>query len=180
MPNSSAQLRRDVGQLLIMGFNGTEATAHLRVILRAIAPGGVILFARNVANAAQTHELLSGCQSAAPEPLFRCVDLEGGTVDRLRQIVAPAPSAYDVASTGEKKVFRAHGRVIGEEVRALGFNVDFAPVLDLRTALSMPVMTSRTVAPDPQRVVTYAREFLHGLRDAGVLGCGKHFPGLGS
>jgi beta-N-acetylhexosaminidase len=70
--------------------------------------------------------------------------------------------------------------VIGENCRALGFNVDFAPVLDLAYEASRAVMTSRAVSDDPKRVVAYAREFLRGLRDAGVLGCGKHFPGLGA
>jgi beta-N-acetylhexosaminidase len=69
--------------------------------------------------------------------------------------------------------------VIGENCRALGFNVDFAPVLDLAFDASRAVMKSRVVSDDPKRVVAYAREFLRGLGDAGVLGCGKHFPGLG-
>jgi beta-N-acetylhexosaminidase len=69
--------------------------------------------------------------------------------------------------------------VIGENCRALGFNVDFAPVLDLAFEASRSVMSSRAVSDDPKQVVAYAREFLRGLGDAGVLGCGKHFPGLG-
>jgi beta-N-acetylhexosaminidase len=69
--------------------------------------------------------------------------------------------------------------VIGENCRALGFNVDFAPVLDLAYEASRKVMSSRAVSDDPKQVVAYAREFLRGLGDAGVLGCGKHFPGLG-
>jgi beta-N-acetylhexosaminidase len=69
--------------------------------------------------------------------------------------------------------------LIGENCRALGFNVDFAPVLDLAYEASRSVMSSRTVSDDPKQVVAYAREFLRGLGDAGVLGCGKHFPGLG-
>ncbi len=111
--------------------------------------------------------------------MFLCVDMEGGTVDRLKNAIAPAPSAEAVASTQDKKIFRAHGRLIGEEVRALGFNTDFAPVLDLSFAASRSVLTSRTVSDDPKQAVIYAREFLKGLREARVLGCGKHFPGLG-
>jgi beta-N-acetylhexosaminidase len=84
-----------------------------------------------------------------------------------------------VARSGDKKLFRKHGRIIGEEVRALGFNTDFAPVLDLGFAASRKVLGSRTVSVDPKATITYAREFLRGLRDARVLGCGKHFPGLG-
>ena len=64
--------------------------------------------------------------------MFLCVDMEGGTVDRLRDVIAPVPSVAEVAAAGSKKLFRKHGRMIGEEVRALGFNTDFAPVLDLQ------------------------------------------------
>ena len=111
--------------------------------------------------------------------MFLCVDMEGGTVDRMKNAIAPAPSAEAVAAVEDKKLFRAHGRVIGEEIRALGFNTDFAPVLDLSFTASRSVLTSRTVSQDPKRAVIYAREFLRGLSEARVLGCGKHFPGLG-
>jgi beta-N-acetylhexosaminidase len=112
-------------------------------------------------------------------PLFTCVDLEGGTVDRFRNVIGSAPSPAEVFATGSRALFRKHGRVIGENCRALGFNVDFAPVLDLALAASRSVLSSRAVSDDPKQVVAYAREFLRGLGDAGVLGCGKHFPGLG-
>jgi beta-N-acetylhexosaminidase len=107
------------------------------------------------------------------------VDLEGGTVDRFRNVIGSAPSPAEVFATGNRALFRKHGRLIGENCRALGFNVDFAPVLDLAYEASRSVMSSRTVSDDPKQVVAYAREFLRGLGDAGVLGCGKHFPGLG-
>jgi beta-N-acetylhexosaminidase len=168
-----------VGQLLIMGFDGTELTAKLRSTLSAIQPGGVILFARNIVDPRQTWELLRDCQKCVHSPLFCCVDLEGGTVDRLKNVIAPAPAPAEVFASGSKKAFRLHGRVIAEEVRALGFNVDFAPVSDLALAASRTILTSRTVSPDPRETVTYVREFLRGLRDKKILGCGKHFPGLG-
>ena len=172
-------LRHDCGQLLITGFHATEATGPLKVMLRALQPGGVILFARNIQSADQTWELLAQCDSCVSTPLFRCVDLEGGAVDRLRDVVAPAPSAAEVFASSDRKLFRRHGRVIGEAVRAFGFNVDFAPVLDLAFPASAKVMTTRTISAAPDETITYAREFLRGLRDARVLGCGKHFPGLG-
>jgi beta-N-acetylhexosaminidase len=173
-----SQLRGDVGQLIIMGFNGTECAGQLRVIIQAIQPGGVILFARNIQDPQQTYDLLAACQQTVSEPLFKCVDLEGGTVDRLRNVIAPAPSVADVVAGGDKFA-RKHGRLIGDEIRALGFNTDFAPVLDLGFPASQSVLTSRTVSSDPHKTITYAREFLRGLGDARVLGCGKHFPGLG-
>jgi len=174
-----SSLPAQVGQLLIMGFDGAEPTPGLRQMLVMLQPGGVILFARNILEARQTWELLCACRETVEAPMFLCVDMEGGTVDRLKNVIAPAPSAEAVAATQDKKIFRTHGRLIGEEVRALGFNTDLAPVLDLSFPASRSVLTSRTVSHDPRRAVLYAREFLKGLREARVLGCGKHFPGLG-
>jgi len=168
-----------VGQLLIIGFDGTEMSPRLASLLAKIQPAGVILFARNITGAEQTHTLLRECQKCVKTPLFACVDLEGGRVDRFRNVIGPAPSAADVFATGDRRLFRKHGRVIGENCHALGFNLDFAPALDLAFEASRSVMSSRSVSADPKEVVKYAREFLRGLGDAGVFGCGKHFPGLG-
>jgi beta-N-acetylhexosaminidase len=168
-----------IGQLLIIGFDGTAMSPRLASLLTKIEPAGVILFARNIKGAEQTHTLLRECQKCVAEPLFTCVDLEGGTVDRFRNVLGSAPSPAEVFATGSRALFRKHGRVIGENCRALGFKVDFAPVLDLACEASRSVMGSRAVSDDPRQVVAYAREFLRGLGDARVLGCGKHFPGLG-
>ena len=168
-----------IGQLLIIGFDGTEMSPRLASLLGKIQPAGVILFARNIEGAEQTHALLRECQKQVATPLFTCVDLEGGTVDRFRKALGAAPSPAEVFATGSRALFRKHGSVIGENCRALGFNVNFAPVLDLTRQASRSVLSSRAVSEDPKRVVVYAREFLTGLRDSGVLGCGKHFPGLG-
>jgi beta-N-acetylhexosaminidase len=168
-----------IGQLLIVGFDGTEITPRFSSLLKRMQPAGVILFARNIKTAEQTWQLLRECQNCVSVPLFPCVDLEGGSVDRFREVLGPTPSAADVFSTGDRKLFRKHGQVIGENCRALGFRLDFAPVLDLAFEASRSVMSSRVVSPDPRETAAYAREFLAGLRLAGVLGCGKHFPGLG-
>jgi len=180
MPSKVSQyLRAPIGQLLIIGFDGIEMSPRLASLLSRIQPAGVILFARNITGSEQTHRLLRDCQKQLATPLFACVDLEGGTVDRFRNVLGPAPSPAQVFATGRRELFRKHGRVIGTNCRALGFNVDFAPALDLAFEASRSVMTSRAVSDDPKQVVAYAREFLRGLGDAGVLGCGKHFPGLG-
>ena len=180
MPSKrSLELRRQAGQLLIMGFDGTELSPRLRAMLAVLQPGGIILFKRNLEHAEQTHALLTAAQKVAATRMFLCIDMEGGSVDRLRDVIAPIPPVSEVAASGSTKLFRKHGRLIGEEVAALGFNTDFAPVLDLRLEPSKEVLGSRTVSPEPKRTIAYAQAFLHGLRDRGVLGCGKHFPGLG-
>jgi beta-N-acetylhexosaminidase len=175
----TARKTPDIGQLLIVGFDGTKMTPRLSSLLTRLQPAGVILFARNIKSAEQTRQLLRDCQKCVSTPLFTCVDLEGGRVDRFRDVLGPAPSAAEVFTTGDRKLFRKHGQVIGENCRALGFNVDFAPALDLALEASRSVMGSRAVSADPKEVAKYARGFLGGLRAANVLGCGKHFPGLG-
>jgi beta-N-acetylhexosaminidase len=175
-PKSNLQ---NIGQLLIIGFDGTEMTRRLHSLLTRLQPAGVILFTRNIKSVDQTWRLLRDCQKCVATPLFTCVDLEGGTVDRFRHVLGPAPSAADVFASDDRKLFRKHGRVIGETCRALGFNVDFAPVFDLGFEASRAVMGTRTVSTTASQVVVYAREFLAGLRAARMLGCGKHFPGLG-
>jgi beta-N-acetylhexosaminidase len=168
-----------IGQLLIVGFNGTEMTSRLSSLLARLQPAGVILFARNIKSAEQTWRLLRDCRKCVSNPLFTCVDLEGGSVDRFRDVLGPTPSAAAVFAAGDRKLFRAHGRMVGENCRAFGFNIDFAPVLDLAFEASRSVMGSRAVSEDPRQVAAYAREFLAGLRATNVVGCGKHFPGLG-
>ncbi len=169
----------EIGQLLIVGFDGTAMTPRLASLLTRLQPAGVILFARNVRNPEQTWRLLRDCQKCAAMPIFTCIDLEGGAVDRFRDVIGAALSAADVFATGDRKLFRKHGQLIGENCRSLGFNVDFAPVLDLAFEASRSVMGSRAASANPRETVTYAREFLAGLRVANVMGCGKHFPGLG-
>jgi len=154
-------------------------TPRLASLLTRVQPAGVILFARNLTRAEQTSRLLRECQKCVALPLFTCVDLEGGTVDRFREVLGPTPAAAEVFATGDSKMFRKHGQLAGECCRALGFNVDFAPVLDLAFEASSAVMGTRAVSADARETVTYAREFLAGLATAKVLGCGKHFPGLG-
>jgi beta-N-acetylhexosaminidase len=180
MPSKrSLELRRQVGQLLVMGFEGTALSQRPRIMLDSFQPGGIILFQRNLENVEQAHALLTEAQKASATPMFLCVDLEGGTVDRARDVIAPIPSVADVVASRSKKLYRKHGRLIGQELHALGFNTDFAPVLDLRCEISKDLMGSRTVSARPKQVVTYAQAFLRGLGDYGILGCGKHFPGLG-
>jgi beta-N-acetylhexosaminidase len=172
-------LPENIGQLFVIGFDGTEMSAPLAELLTRVQPAGVILFGRNIVNAQQTHRLLKECQACVREPLLTCVDLEGGRVDRFRSVFGSTPSAADVFASAKQKLFRQHGAIIGKACRLLGFNIDFAPVLDLAFAASRSVMSSRSVSADPKQVIGYAREFLAGLRSAGVVGCGKHFPGLG-
>jgi beta-N-acetylhexosaminidase len=176
---TNAALASDVGCLFIIGFENPEISSQLNSLLTRVQPAGIILFGRNIVSFQQTHQLLKDCQANVGTPLFTCVDMEGGRVDRFRNLNGGIPSAADVFATGDPKLFRQHGKIIGAYCRALGFNTDFAPVLDLAFEASRSVMSSRSVSADPQLTTKYASAFLAGLREAGVFGCGKHFPGLG-
>jgi beta-N-acetylhexosaminidase len=173
-------LRRLVGQIMIIGVEGTQLTPAERAWIRLLQPGGIILFRRNIEAVPQTRELLREASTLSSALAFRCVDVEGGLVDRLRDVLSPVPSAAAVAATGSSALYRRHGALIGREVRALGFNTTFAPVLDLALPASAQVMRTRAASPHPDRVIAYADSFLAGLRSTGTIGCGKHFPGLGA
>lgn len=181
---TTSGLRHQVGQLFIVGLGGPALDAAERGWLRILRPGGLILFRRNIEDAAQTTALLREATAAVSGggehiPVLRAVDLEGGLVDRLRDVLAPSPSAAAVAATGSKHLAGRHGELIGRAARLLGFNTTFAPVLDLALPGSAPVMRTRVYGATADDVLAYARPFLQGLRTERVLSCGKHFPGLG-
>jgi beta-N-acetylhexosaminidase len=172
-------LRHRVGSLLIVGVESTSLSLLETAWLRSLQPSGIILFRRNIETSEQLHRLWQETMPALAHPFFRCIDLEGGTVDRLRDLVGPTPSAAQLAATNQLAIFRSCGALVGKMLRALGFNLDLAPVLDLALPASRGVMGTRVVSADPANVVAYAREFIAGLRQHEVIACGKHYPGLG-
>ena len=179
----TANLRRASGSLLVVGLGGAELTNLERGWLKLVRPAGIILFRRNIEDARQTRALLGEATELCAAHSFRCVDVEGGTVDRLRDALAPMPSAQEVAlaSTRTKNIrlIRQQGELIARGVKAFGFNTTLAPVLDLALPASAAVMGTRAAAATAAGVVEYARPFLAGLANHGIAGCGKHFPGLG-
>jgi beta-N-acetylhexosaminidase len=175
----SPSIRQAAGSLLVVGLSGTELSGLERAWLKLVRPAGIILFRRNIADSRQNRALLAESMTCCDQASLRCVDIEGGTVDRLRDAVAPMPSAQAVARTGRTALMRQHGELIAKEALAFGFNTTLAPVLDLALSASAAVMGTRSAAATPSGVVTYARAFLSGLASHGVVGCGKHFPGLG-
>ena len=175
----TASIRQAAGSVLVVGLSGTELTGLERAWLKLIQPSGIILFRRNIADAMQTRALLAEAASYCNAANLRCVDIEGGMVDRLRDVVAPMPSAQDVAMTRNEKLMRQHGELIAREALAFGFNCTLAPVLDLALPASATVMGTRTAGAEPDGVIGYTRAFLAGLASRRIAGCAKHFPGLG-
>ena len=176
-------LRSAAGSLFVVGLGGTELTSLERTWLRLVRPAGIILFRRNIADAEQTRALLDEATGLGAEHALRCVDVEGGTVDRLRDALAPMPSSQAVArvasNSNRPQTAHEHGVLVGQAVRAFGFNTTLAPVLDLGLPDSAEVMGTRAAAATAQGVVDYARAFLGSLAAQRIAGCGKHFPGLG-
>jgi beta-N-acetylhexosaminidase len=179
-------LRRAAGSLLVVGLGGTELTGLERAWLRLVRPAGVVLFKRNITDPEQTRALVNEATGLSAKHSARFVDVEGGTVNRFRDALAPMPSAQAVARAdvklGRKRgsLAREHGQLTARAVKAFGFNTTLAPVVDLAQPVSAEVLGSRAPAADPADAVAFTREFLAGLAAEGVAGCGKHFPGLGS
>jgi beta-N-acetylhexosaminidase len=180
----TSNLRHAVGSLLVVGPGGTELTGLERAWLKLVRPAGIILFRRNIVDPKQTRALLDEATALSAEHSLRCVDVEGGTVDRLRDALAPMPSAQAVMlaakHTGKPRLIREQGELVARAAKAFGFNTTLAPVLDLALPDSAQVIGTRAAASTAGGVVDYAREFLAGLAAHGVVGCGKHFPGLGA
>ena len=188
----------DIGQLLWVGFAGTSAPARLRAQLEAGEVGATILFKRNLvisvpagasikqevcdldALVALNHEL----HRHAPDgtPALIAVDQEGGLVQRVRAPATQWPPmlAHDsVAAPDDETLAEDVGRAVGDELRTLGFDVDFAPVLDVHTNPQNPIIGDRAFGREPDGAARRALAFARGLDAAGILSCGKHFPGHG-
>lgn len=179
----SLPLEQKIGQLFFIGLPGAAVDEETRGLLEEISPGGVCLFARNVRTLEQTRRLLDDVRGAlAVEPILS-VDQEGGLVDRLRRVVTPMPSARVIRQHGDLAAARQLGTLTGEILRILGFNMNFAPVMEIlsedRELLSNGLF-SRSFGRSPGEVLGYSQVYLRGLQSQGVLGCLKHFPGIGA
>jgi beta-N-acetylhexosaminidase len=181
-PNSLT-LEQQIGQFFFIGLPGTELDSDTSELIREVQPGGVIIFGRNVAGPEQLRSLLDSVSDLIDtEPLFG-IDQEGGLVDRLRKIFTPMPSARTIRQHGDLAAARALGRVTGEVLRMLGFNLNFAPVMSImsddRDLLSNGLY-SRSFGRSPGEVLGYSTVYMRGLQGTGMLGCLKHFPGIGA
>lgn len=180
----SLPLEQQVGQFFYIGLPGTELDAETRELIQEVQPGGVIIFGRNVATAEQLRGLLDGVRELLPDrnTLFG-VDQEGGLVDRLRKIFTPMPSARTIREHGDLAGARALGRITGETLRILGFNMNFAPVMSIMTEerdLLSNGLYSRSFGRSPGEVLGYTTVYLRGLQETGLVACLKHFPGIGA
>lgn len=167
-----------LGQLLVMGLGESRWSSSLERLLRACRPGGILLSAQSLRSPEGTAELLARVARALAIPPFLALEEEGGTVDPLRAFFPPLPSPRAAAGEGSVAVTRL-GELVAAGLKLLGFNTNFAPLLDLSTDFSDALFGSRTFSSSPHRVARCGESFVRGLRRFKILACGKHFPGLG-
>jgi len=179
----SLSLERQVGQFFFIGLTGPELDAEARALIEEVHPGGVIIFGRNVESPQQLRHLTDGLREMLPTNPLIGVDQEGGLVDRLRKIFTPMPSARTIRQHGDLAGARSLGRISGETLRMLGFNMNFAPVMSIMTDerdLLSNGLYSRSFGRSPGEVLGYTTVYLRGLQETGIVACLKHFPGIGA
>jgi beta-N-acetylhexosaminidase len=177
-------LVRRVGQRFMVGFEGHEPSADVRALIREFGVGGIVLFARNVAEPEQVAELVRELQSVARDasherPLFVAVDQEGGRVARLREPWTVWPAARAVGRAGDEDTARRVGEALAFELSACGIRWDFAPCVDVDTNPKNPVIGDRSFGDDPELVGRIGAAMIRGLQEGGVAASAKHFPGHG-
>ena len=175
-------LRRTAAQLFMVGLPRPVLDRETREFLVEHCPGGVILFKRNIRSAEQLHRLVADIHATgAGVPPLVALDHEGGRVDRLpHPPFTHFPPMALVGESADTRLAEAVGRAMGRELRAVGIDLDFAPVLDVWSNPRNRVIGDRAFGTTPRAVARLALAFARGLARAGVLACGKHFPGHGA
>lgn len=169
-----------IGQLFFVGLTGIELNIETRQLLREILPGGICLFARNIRNSEQVRKFLDEIGKVLPLKPFVSIDQEGGLVDRLRRIMTPIASVASLRTIGDVD---NHAEITNEVLRMLGFNMNFAPVVDVideQRKNNTNGLYSRAFGTDKETAAKLAGSYLDTLQKGGCLACVKHFPGLGA
>ncbi|KAF5972240.1 beta-n-acetylhexosaminidase [Fusarium coicis] len=180
-------LDRAIGQILIMGWDGTEVTPQIRSLIEDHHLGSIILTAKNLKSAQQTAELVQELQTIAKnaghlQPLLIALDQENGGVNSLfdEDYVCQFPSAMGIAATSRADLAYEVTKATATEISACGVNLMLGPVLDVLNNARYQPLGVRATGDDPQEVSQYGLAALRGIRDAGIASCGKHFPSYGN
>ncbi len=173
-------LRDKVGQVFMIGFTGTSVTKDLEALMAEYKPGGVILFSRNLQSVDQIVRLTNQLQKLSPkQPLLISVDQEGGRVSRLPRAFTTFPSCGVLGRCDSSELAYAAAVATAKELRAVGLNMNMAPVLDVDTNPDNPIIGDRAFSSSATQVAALGLATVAGLQDNKVLACGKHFPGHG-
>ncbi len=177
-------LREKIGQMIMTGYPTADLSPEIIELIEEYKVANIILFSYNVQSIEQIHrncrELHRRIEESTGHPALISIDQEGGVVTRLPEEQAcNVPGAMLIGATGNTDYAYEAGRITGEELRALGINMDLAPVLDVNTNPDNPVIGVRSYSSDPDRVKDFGSNMLKGLEDSGVMATVKHFPGHG-
>jgi beta-N-acetylhexosaminidase len=177
-------LEEKVGQLLMPDFrkwdgkNVTVMNEGIASMIRDYHLGGVILFRENFTNRSQTRNMIENFQSESNIPLMIGVDQEGGLITRI-PFAPRMPGNMALGAAGNEELARQVGVAIGSELRSLGIQLNFGPVLDINNNADNPVIGVRSFGDNKKEVAAMGIAYMQGLNDAGVAAVGKHFPGHG-
>ncbi|MCK4258795.1 MAG: beta-N-acetylhexosaminidase [Halanaerobiales bacterium] len=177
-------LEEKIGQLLMVGFPGTEITSEMTRLIIKNNLGGIIYFSRNVKSNDQLAKTSTEFQNLAKEsssgfPLFISIDQEGGLVSRLSKDATVFPGNMALGAINDPKAVYEMAKVVACELKAFGVNFNLAPVLDVNNNPENPVIGIRSYGEDPELVSQLGIAYINGLQEEGVIACGKHFPGHG-
>ena len=170
-----------VGQLLFVGFGGTEMDETIAGFFKQKKPGGAAFFSRNIKKLPQTLQLIRDVQALAPAgiPLFISVDQEGANVVRLQKYATVIPSNMAIGATQSEQLAFEAGKALGKDLSLMGFNMNLAPVLDVASNPKNPVIGIRAFSGNPDLVAQMGSAYVAGLQSEGVSAVAKHFPGHG-
>jgi beta-N-acetylhexosaminidase len=174
------ELRKKIGQMFMVGLAGEALKRQELSFLRDSPFGGFILFKHNCSTPHQVRALCHSLWQVEKDlPPFVAIDQEGGRAHRLPEPFTHFPSAARIGETGDPALAYRVGRAAGVELALAGINLNFAPVLDVNSNPQNPVIGERSFASDPEQVIKFGEAWIQGTRDAGIIPCGKHFPGHG-
>ncbi|MDR7870772.1 MAG: beta-N-acetylhexosaminidase [Tissierellaceae bacterium] len=173
-------LEEKVGQLLIVGFEGTELSDITGAYIEDLGVGGLIFFSRNIKSKDQVNTLVEEIKGSSNNiPLFLAIDEEGGKVSRMPQEYKKLPDSIDIGNTNDTDLAFEYGELLGNRVKSLGLNLNFAPVMDINSNPNNPVIGKRAFGTTPEIVSEMGLQVASGIRSTSVIPSIKHFPGHG-
>ncbi|MEK3775446.1 MULTISPECIES: beta-N-acetylhexosaminidase [unclassified Paenibacillus] len=179
---SSLTLEEKIGQMILAGVQGTTLDDQAKQMITNQKVGGIIFYANNVSTLEGTAKFVQSIKEANqsnPVPIFMSVDQEGGKVSRMPETVESIPSSRKVGETKDSALAEKMGELLARQVQLAGFNVDFAPVLDVNSNPKNPVIGDRSFGSSAELVSRMGIAEMKGLRKEGIIPVVKHFPGHG-
>ncbi|GAB4072700.1 hypothetical protein GCM10028778_04450 [Barrientosiimonas marina] len=180
--DNDMSLDEKIGQMIFSGVNGTEVTSKTKNIIKKYHVGGIILYDKNIQSVAQTVNFLNDMKAVNadnPHPLLLGVDEEGGSVTRMPDRVKSLPTSRSIGELNDPDVSFNVGTILGKQLQALGFNLDFAPILDVNSNPNNPVIGDRSFGNNANIVSRLGIQTMKGIQSEGIISVMKHFPGHG-